>query len=325
MMPSWPEHSKPHSCSPEALVSAFPLKITRKARYTWLKKGLALGYRKGLKGGTWIARRHDGGTKYSFKPLGIADDAADGVGISYDDAADKAKEWFNERENKRNKKPKKNALYTVTEAMEDYLEDYEQRGGKDVAGARNAINAHVLPTLGTMLLKDLDEDDVKKWFAGVTKAEPRLFTAKGAEQAHRKIDQKDPDVVRKRKASANRIFGVFRAGLNYAKRHKLIDEKVWEDVKPHKRVDVAKLRFLSVDEAKLLIQACPTDFRSLVEGALYTGCRYGELTAMGVDAFQSESKTLLIADSKSGKPRYVFLGDDGVKFFTNLTSDRKRK
>jgi integrase len=100
---------------------------------------------------------------------------------------------------------------------------------------------------------------------------------------------------------------------------------VWEDVKPHKRVDVAKLRFLSVDEAKLLIQACPTDFRSLVEGALYTGCRYGELTAMGVDAFQSESKTLLIADSKSGKPRYVFLGDDGVKFFTNLTSDRKRK
>jgi integrase len=301
-----------------------PIEDNPQACYTRLKKGLALGYRKGLKGGTWIARRLEGGTKYAFLPIGLADDAADGVGMSFDDAVDKALEWFRDRENKRNKKPEKNAPYTVAEAMEDYLADYEQRGGKDVKGARNTINAHVVPVLGNMQLKELDKDDVKKWFAGVTSGKPRLFTAKGAEQAYRAFNSKDRDAQRRRKASANRILGVFRAALNYAHSQEVIEFKVWEGVKPHKRVDVAKLHFLSVEDAKLLIQACPDDFRSLVEGALYTGCRYGELTAMNVDAYQTGSKTLLIADSKSGKPRYVRLNDDGLRFFDNLTGNRKR-
>jgi len=294
------------------------------ACYATLSKGLALGYRKGFKGGTWIARRHEGGTKYSFEALGIADDSLEDVGITFEAAQQLARQWFKRRA----AEVAGDILtgpYSVAEAMEDYIADYQKRGGKDVAGARNTINAHVVPTVGSLELTKLTHSHVKQWFDNVTSAAPRLFTAKGKEQAYREVDPKDAGVTRKRKASANRILGVFRAGLNHAHIEGRVSSKAaWERVRPHKSVDVVKLQFLSVQEAKLLIQACPSDFSVLVQGALYTGCRYGELTDMRVDAFRADSKTLLIPDSKSGRPRFVFLNDDGVKFFRDLTDNRKR-
>lgn len=288
-----------------------------------LKTGHALGYRKGVKGGTWIARIHDGGTRYCFQPLGAADDFAEGVGMSYEVAKAKAEEWFKERAaevaGELHIGPCK-----VAQAMESYLADYAKRGGKDLKGARNTINAHVLPTLGNLDLAKLTHSHVKRWFDNLTVQPPRLFTAKGAEQAYRKFDPNDAGAVRRRKASANRILGVFRAALNHAHIEGRVSSKAaWERIRPHKSVDVAKLRFLTVEEAKLLIQACSDDFALLVQGALYTGCRYGELTAMRIDAFQPESKTLLIPTSKSGKPRFVFLGDDAVTFFADLVERRK--
>lgn len=290
-----------------------------------LEKGLALGYRKGLKGGTWIARHHEGGTKYSFQPLGVADDVAGGEGITFEQAQNLAKEWSKRRAAEIAGEIQ-TGPYSVAQAMEDYLADYAKRGGKDVVGARNTINAHVLPTLGRVELAKLTHTHVKRWFDTLTVQAPRLFTAKDAEQAYRQIDINDAAVMRKRKATANRILGVFRAALNHARIEGRVESKAaWERIRPHKSVDVAKLHFLSVDEAKRLLRACPADFRLLVGGALYTGCRYGELIAMRVDAFQPESKTLLIPDSKSGLSRFVFLSDDAVQFFANITVNRKRK
>jgi hypothetical protein len=48
-------------------------------------------------------------------------------------------------------------------------------------------------------------------------------------------------------------------------------------VRAFREVDAARLRYLSDDEARRLTNVCLPDFRSLVTGALLTGCRYGEL------------------------------------------------
>src|ERR1700678_4003969 len=59
--------------------------------------GLALGYRKGLKGGVWYARRHDTEGGYEFERLGIADDVADADGVKVltrDQAYARARDWF---------------------------------------------------------------------------------------------------------------------------------------------------------------------------------------------------------------------------------------
>src|SRR5258708_28095861 len=85
-------------------------------------KGLALGYRRGLKGGVWFGRRHEEGTRYSFEQLGIADDLADADGVrvlTRDQADAKAREWFT-RVNEEGAGIRRKA-YTVADAAAHWL------------------------------------------------------------------------------------------------------------------------------------------------------------------------------------------------------------
>jgi len=90
----------------------------------------------------------------------------------------------------------------------------------------------------------------------------------------------DQDGRRKRKASANRALSILKAALNLAYQdERVLSDESWRRVKPFSRVDEAKVRYLNNDESRRLINACDPDFRLLVQAALLTGCRYGELTA----------------------------------------------
>ena len=56
----------------------------------------------------------------------------------------------------------------------------------------------------------------------------------------------------------------------------------------------------------------------MVQAALLTGCRYGELTALCPDDFDGEAGTITIRTAKGGKARHVVLTDDGVVLFRRL-------
>ena len=76
--------------------SRLRLKERREPYWRSLSKGLAIGYRRTKKGGTWIARHYAADTGRRFGALGTADDIveADGVHIlSFDHAQAKAREW----------------------------------------------------------------------------------------------------------------------------------------------------------------------------------------------------------------------------------------
>jgi integrase len=59
-----------------------------------------------------------------------------------------------------------------------------------------------------------------------------------------------------------------------------------------------------------------------VKGALVTGARYGELTALCIEDFNAEDGTVFIAKSKNGEARHVHLNDEGIAFFARLTEGR---
>jgi len=80
-------------------------------------------------------------------------------------------------------------------------------------------------------------------------------------------------------------------------------------------VDAARLRFLSIAECQRLINAADPGFRQLVQAALLTGCRYGELGRLVVSDFHPDSGTITIRQSKSGKSRHVVLTTEGIEFF----------
>ena len=119
------------------------------------------------------------------------------------------------------------------------------------------------------------------------------------------------------------MLTILKAALNHAFRDgKTPTDFAWRKVKPFKDVDAARVRYLSIVEATRIINASDLEFRPLVQAALQTGCRYGELARLEVADFNPDSGTLAIRRSKSGKARHVVLTDEGVSFFRQLTAGR---
>lgn len=291
-----------------------------------VSKGLAVGYFKGAKGGTWIARHFSVETGRRKSALGIADDFMDADGIrvlSFDQAQTAAQEWHR-RLVQEDSGEVMAGSYTVAQAMADYLKDRERTRRKELSRTRSVIDTHIVPALGTIELSKLTHGKVKAWRNAVAEALPRLRNKPDAtEQAYRQIDVNDADAVRKRQATANRILTVLKAALNHAyKENRVASKAAWEKIAPFREVDVPKVRYLTVDECKRLIDACPSDFRALVRGGLYSGCRYGELTAMRVDAFNAHADTIHVERSKSGKGRFIPLTKEGAAFFKSVASGR---
>lgn len=302
-------------------------KLTKRREPYWrpISEGLAIGYRRGEKGGTWIARHYTSDTGRRFEAVGTADDMADADGVhilSFHQAQEAARSWFGKLA-KEDAGDTSSGPYSVRQAIADYLTAYERRGGKSASSMRNTVNAHILPVLGDIDVAKLRRRDLDKWFDGIAKAPPRLRTRKGGTQAFREADD-SPDTTRRRRASANRILTVLKAGLNHAHHTGRIASKAaWDSVKPFREVDVPRIRYLNDDESRRLTNACPADLRAMVIAALLTGCRYSELAAMSAGDFDAEARVVTVARSKAGKARHVALTDEGAEFFTAAVRGKK--
>jgi integrase len=168
----------------------------------------------------------------------------------------------------------------------------------------------------------LTPDRLRRWRDDVASAAPRLRTAPGAKQNFRPMP-KDEDGQRARRSTANRTWTVLRAALNHAFAEGLIEQDTaWRKVKPFRNVEAARVRYLSVAEAKRLINACHPEFRPMVEAALQTGCRFGELIRLTVADFNGDAGAVAVRKSKSGKTRHVVLTPEGAELFEILTAGR---
>ena len=308
------------------------LKARREPYWRAIGRGTHLGYRKGTTGGFWIARyRLREGGKYVFKSLAAADDTRnpnDGDVLDFYQAQDHAREWFAEEGRKANgigpDEPDK--PYTVADTMRDYLAWYAaHRKPSGLSFATYAVNAHILPSLGAITVPDLTTKQVEAWHHELAATPGRLRSAKGDPIRHRAAPD-DEDGKRARKATANRILVILRAGLNRAFRdpeNGIESDAPWRRVEPFEGVDAAKIRYLTPNECTRLINASEPAFRRLVQAALLTGCRYGDLIAMQCDDFSADAGTIAVYHPKSGKPRHVPLNDEGVAFFTRVTAGRE--
>ncbi len=221
--------------------------------------------------------------------------------------------------------PEPEKSYTVERCLADYFETRR----KSNADAQCRTRALILPTLGPIACKDLTKDTLKDWRDAMADAAPRLRTRKGTQQQYRTIDQADPEDRRRREASANRVLTILKAALNAAWRdEKIADDRAWRRVEPFEQVDAARIRHLSITELQRLINAAEGEFRNLVQGALLSGCRYGELAALDVEDFniilhgEVEVGQLHVRTSKSGKGRHVILTKEGTGFFRSLSAGR---
>jgi integrase len=285
------------------------LKPRGKPYYRQLEEGCHLGYRRlAGKSGSWCARLYIGNQAYVVESIGPADDQSDADGVavlSYDQAQAKCRERMVKRAHHA---AGKSGPKTVAAVVTNYLADIEMRG-KSIADARYRINAHVLPRLGDALVEDLTKEQLQTWLAAVAAEPARVRSSKGKPQRHRKAIGGD-EARRARHASANRVWAILRAALRHYRK-----AGPWEDVKQFTGVATARTRFLTVAEAQRLINGCDPGFRPLVQAALASGCRYGELIRLVVSDFHADSGTIAIRQSKSGVPRHGILTTEGAEFF----------
>lgn len=264
-----------------------------------VRRGLHLGYRKGLGGGVWWLREYRDG-RYAKRRLGIADDDINADGATVLSWSDVLKQVLGEE------RPTLNtaAAYTINQALADY---FAHRSAKSPSGSVNTdrakAKASIPARLGQQKISEITSQELLRWRDGLVS------------------ETDDREKLRRAQATANRSWSILRAALNHAYGSgKVYSDHAWRRIKPFRNVDRPRTRFLSVEEAKRMLNALPRDFRQLARGSLYTGLRLGELLALRVMDFADGQ--VHVRHSKSGRPRSVPLSDEGLQFFVQLTAGR---
>jgi integrase len=292
-----------------------------------IDRGLSLGYRKSAEGGAWIMRRYDAERReHKEARIGTADDSRDADGADVLDFGQAQRKLLDAA--RQQALHSSGQLYSVADAARDYV-DWQRSHRKSARDAESKIKTYVLPQLGEKRVAELKPADFEAWLAWALKRRRKARKAKKKDAAEAATSPPPPtadelaDRQRRRKATLNRVINTLKACLNYAHAGgKVPSRDAWSRLKKFRSADSARLRWLTVDEAKRLQNACAPDLRPLVSAGLFTGCRAGELLAMRAGDFDARSSTVLVADSKAGKPRRVPLTDDGVALFESLTAGK---
>lgn len=162
------------------------IKARKKPYYRTIDQGAHLGYYKGTRAGSWLARYFIGEGRYAETTLGKADDAtdADGVAVlSYRQAQEKARAWFAEQARRGAGVEPAAGPYTVADAMRNYLAWYADHK-KALADTRTAAEAHILPALGETLVAALTTAAINKWHLALATAPARLRSRRGGAARH---------------------------------------------------------------------------------------------------------------------------------------------
>jgi integrase len=292
------------------------LKIEARPHWCAIGLGLHLGYRKSKTRAVWVVRRYLGGQSYKVETIALADDTEDADGtniLTFWQAQSRAREM---------RAPgTRGGSFTVAEAVAYYLSN--QVGDRPSAPDSKArLTAHVIPPFGDKPVNELDADKIRAWHKALANKPARVRSRIGGRPAHRAASS-DPERLRKRQVSANRVLALFKAALNCAwNNDKVTCDRVWSRVKPFRGVDIPRARYLTLAECQRLINACDPEFRTLVQAALQTGACYQELSRLRVSDFNRDVGTVHVRKSKAARDRHVVQTEEGRAFFGQLAAGR---
>ncbi|MGZ8217883.1 tyrosine-type recombinase/integrase [Methylomagnum sp.] len=260
-----------------------------------VRKGCYIGFRKLASGeGTWIGRWRNEAAKQCYHALGELPD--------FDTAVKAAVVWFDHCEQGASHK-----ATTVDAVCRDYVGFLRTHKGE--ASAKDAEGRFSRLIYGKPIarldLSRLKTTNVRKWLN---------------EQLD-EVDEDDADELRRTRDSANRNLASFKAALNKALKDRLVaTDAAWKTVTPFPRSGKRREHFLTLDERRALLDACPADLRDLVQALLLTAARPGEIAAATVGDFDRRAGTLAL-NGKTGR-RLVSLSSAAITFFSETAKDK---
>ena len=298
------------------------LKLTPAHKPYWARSGKAgvhLGYRRRKPygrevNGSWLARRYVG-SGYETEVFAEADDFSEADGnaiLTYQQAIAKLGTQLSALQRR--------TRYTVKNAVDDYVAHLRlnQETAKEAEGL---LKHYVLRFFDPDLaISDLTREDFARWPAWAMANPP---AGRRKRRVAREVVSADEvsERERRRKERVNRVLNNVLACFNRA----YADDRVpsntaWSRLKRFKGTDRARKRWLDIASCQRLMNACPPDFRRVVQGALLTGARWSELRHLRVGDYDDGAGTVLIAKSKSGTARHVYLTKEGKAAFAEWTA-----
>ncbi|MGD0635506.1 MAG: site-specific integrase [Beijerinckiaceae bacterium] len=321
------------------------LPVRTEPYYRVISQGLTLGYRRGKRGGTWLARiRLPDTATYAESKLGRADDLnllVDGTTtLTHDQAVRAAQDAFAHAEAKRTSGTLPGAgKKTIGDVLDLYIEGYvsgearpREMPGRDLKNVTSIITCHLRPALGQVQLDRLNAGLLKAFKTGLAASAPLTRSGQPAkakptpEGAAVSVEDAKAERVRKRRARTNRIITTLRAALNYAvKKQILATDVAWRSaLRAYGDVDAATIRYLTLSESKRLQAAVDDGFRKLIRGALLTGCRYGSLCSLKVYDVDLQARSANVRKTKNGKPHTIRLTKEGCVFMESTIKGKAR-
>lgn len=271
------------------------LVVRREPYWAKLTAGRYLGFRKLEVGGTWIARYRTEDGEQQYKALGELLPA-----FGFDQAKALAEAWFKDLDRGVTGKADDGEVATVKTACKRYVDD--RRKNKSEACAHDAEKRFERTVTGKSIadlpLAKFRTRHLKEWLDGL-------------------------DTAGLSKPSANRTLAPLKAALHLAVTDGLATADLLaeiERVPPHKAAGGRRDLYLDKDQRTALLAACSGHLRHLVEAALLTGCRAGELTSATRAAYDHRTKTLKVT-GKTG-PRNVPLSPKADALFAGLAKGK---
>jgi integrase len=261
---------------------------SKSVHWVSMDRGRSVGYRKGHKGATWVAKFVTPDLRKEIT-LGSADDVLDADGVSifnYSQAQAAARSWFEELT-----KPVAEAPLLLYSALEEY-EATRKREGKDGAGNAARLRKHAADLLDKPI-SDLTVVVLRRW----------------RDQLAAVADGEDEDAQRRARDTANRTISIMKSVLNLAAdlHHDRISTRPWiVALKSFENVGEPRRVILTESDVRRLLSVIEEPgFRLLCMIAAGTGARYGEICRLTVSsATQVDKLKLIMPNSAKGKGRH---------------------
>jgi len=192
-------------------------------------------------------------------------------------------------------KPKKE-VYTFENLTRDYLEAC--RGQKAFADKQQVAREVLLKFFGDVPV------------SGITYRDLELLRSERSQTPTWQRKPRSP-------ARVNREMSILRHMLNKAVQWDKIDVSPFTKGESlFLRENNERIRYLTQEEAEQLLKACPAHLRPIVETALNTGMRKGEILSLKWS--QIRDGWIYLEETKSGKGRPVPLNDAQISVFGEL-------
>jgi integrase len=248
-----------------------------------------IGFRKiDTERGSWIARARSEDGEQQYLALGGLTETFD-----YDAACKAAHQWFTNLD----AGVVHREVFSVEDACQEYVDDrLREKGFRTAADAEWRFKRSVYGTkFGLTPLTRLRTPAIKAWRDG----------------------------LKLTKSGANRMMGTLRAALNLAVENRQVAataRQEWRAVKQYPGADGRREGYLDLAQRRALLSAATGSVRDLIEAALLTGARPGEVAAALRGAFDARTRTLALK-GKTGA-RTVPLSPAAVTLFERLSKSK---